>query len=126
MEIKITTAETFNINYTATMQEVCKLLHWDEQQFADRRFENGIAYIQWYLPVDDRGRATLRASKIFWSWFKGISMKCDDEFIKQVATEYMTVGERRECYAAAHNPHSLAVDCKPNSVVLNELKKQHT
>lgn len=106
--------------------QVCTLLLWDEMQYAQFQYQTGIAYLMWYLPCDEDSRQQLERSKLYWNWFK--NQWNNDDFVYNTTSGIglMTLKQRRMIYHELHCPRVLAVEVKPNNVVLSSIKKpQH-
>ena len=110
--------------YTKQKFAICKLLAWDEQQYAEYQYATGLQYLYWYLPCDDDARNQLERSRLFWNWFKNQWAAHDYAYINSENIDKISLGLRQSCYEALHCPRALAVEIKPNSVVLESIKKK--
>ncbi len=122
-EIK-TTKQAYQEATKRVMLRVMKLLEITEQEYAHMRYENGRAYLYWYLPVQDRERAILETSKLYWQWWKNLCNRHDYAFVTDTEIHKLTLGQRKKLYDLVHCPRTLAVECKIDSVVLTTLKIQ--
>jgi hypothetical protein len=105
-------------------KKICRLLEWDEMQYAEYQYATGIAYLYWYLPCDDRGRNQLERSRLFWNWFKNLWKNDDFVFNSISGVGLIRLCERRIIYEELHCPRVLATEWKPNAVVLAEIKNK--
>ena len=104
-------------------KEICLLLNWTEMQFAEYQYRNGIAYLMWYLPCDERGRYLLERSRMYWNWFKIQWTGYDESFLSyRRSLKECTANSCLAMYEELHCPRALAHDKKPNDVVLESLK----
>lgn len=103
--------------------EICLLLNWTDQQYCEYQYENGIAYLMWYLPCDDYARHQLERSRLYWNWFKYQWMLHDESLLSyKVSVRECSVKTLLPLYQNLHCPRALAVEIKPNSVVLADIK----
>ena len=101
------------------------MLAWDDMQYAEYQFKIGIAYLMWYLPCDEEMRKRLSYSKLFWNWFKHTWTIHDESWLTYTySLKEMQVKMRFALYEELHNPRVLAVEEKPNRVVLDSIKTQ--
>ena len=105
--------------------EVCLLLNWEIMDYCQLQYDCGRAYLYWYLPCDEQARNVLERSKTYWGWWRQQWAIHDESFLshKQVIQE-TPIRRLAELYRELHDPRALAVEMKPNSVVLEELKKE--
>lgn len=120
------TATTLNEQRADVLKKhVCKMLNWTEMQFAEYQYQNGIAYLMWYLPCDDWARQQLERSKLYWSWFKNQWTLHDESLLSfQISLTECSHRTLMQLYDDLHCPRALAVDVKPNRVVLDSIKKR--
>ena len=104
-------------------QQICKLLQWDEMQYAEFQYQNGIAYLMWYLPCDEYAREQLLRSRLYWNWFKNQWNNDDYVFNTTSGIGLVSINQRLIIYEDLHNPQALAIEVKPNSIVLSSIKK---
>ena len=120
--INIKTAkEAYQQAATKTMHQVLELLEWNEQEFANERYNNGRAYLYWYL-VQDKERALLEISKLYWQWWKNLCNRHDYAFVTDTHIAYLPLAQRRQLYNDVHCPRTLAVECKIDAIVLSSVK----
>jgi len=104
--------------------EMCLALNCSLDSYSNIMYKHGRAYLHWYLPCNDRQRRILEGSKVFWVWFRlqwemhDRALLDDPEFLSY------TIKERRRYFKHLHEPQAMAVDVKPNSIVLAELNKK--
>ena len=120
--VKPTFAEAYQAAADRLKSRVCKLLQWDDMQYAEYQYKTGIAYLHWYLPCDDYGRNELERSKLFWNWFKMQWGEHDYAFLEQEGIKNISPSICFGMYAHLHCPRAMAKEIKPNSVVLAEIK----
>ncbi len=119
-----TSKEAYQEATNKVMLQVMELLDCTEQQYAQHRYENGRAYLYWYLPVQARERAKLENSKLYWQWWKNLCNNHDYVFVSDEGIAYLTLAQRRAIYKEVHCPRILAVECKIDAIVLTSLKIQ--
>lgn len=115
-------ATVYQQAYDRLKKRICKQLQWDEMQYAEFQYKTGIAYLHWYLPCDDYGRKQLERSKLYWSWFKVQWNEHDMLFLETDGLDSISSKVIAGMYEFLHCPRALAIDVKPNSVVLAEIK----
>lgn len=104
--------------------EMCLLLNITEERYNEIMYRNGLAYLQWYLPCNARQRRVLEGSKIYWSWFRLQWEMHEDALIDSEYFFHLTIDSRRKLFQHLHDPQALAVEVKPNDIVLAELNKK--
>jgi len=103
--------------------EICLLLNWTEMQYCELQYQNGIAYLMWYLPCDEHAREKLLRSRLFWNWFKNQWTVHDESLLSyRMAVRECTVIALTELYVSLHCPRAMVMEVKPNDVVLSEIK----
>ncbi len=118
-----TYAEQWRQMAASLKQEACHLLQWEEQQYCDYQYQMGIAYLMWYLPCDEDGRRQLECSRLYWNWWKHTWSMYDDSFFSfKIGLKKCSLQTRRTAYKKLHCPRTMAVEIRPNDVVLAELK----
>ena len=117
-----TYAEAYQEAADRLKRRVCSLLQWSDMEFAEFQYKTGIAYLHWYLPCDDYGRNQLERSKLYWNWFKMQWSEHDMLFVEQEGIKDISPRICFGMYEHLHCPRALAIDVKPNSVVLAEIK----
>ena len=101
------------------------MLNWTEMQFAEYQYQNGIAYLMWYLPCDEWARQQLERSKLYWNWFKNQWVLHDESLLSfKLSLSECDHNTLMRLYDDLHCPRALAVEVKPNRVVLDSIKKQ--
>ena len=114
-------------DYAASIKaKMCLLLRWDEMQFAEYQYANGIAYLMWFLPCDEYAREQLLRSRLYWNWFKNIWTTNDAVMIEDPLFLAMDMSNRLKDYEWLHCPRALVQDRKPNAVVLQSIKKKYS
>lgn len=99
--------------------EILKLLKWTELEYNQFIYDNGVAYLQQYIPSDEQGIAALERSRIYWNWWRNHWYQRDYQFMRKVNRSAPLEGIR-EYYRHFNNPKKLAAGIWPNAVVLNE------
>lgn len=102
-------------------QQVQRLLGWTELEYADFQYEQGIAYLQAYIPNDQHGIDILLREKIYWNWWKNHWAIRDQDFI-DVADDGTSCSHKTLCnlYRKFHSVKLLVDTIFPNAVVLGE------
>jgi hypothetical protein len=120
---KPTTYITREEQATIVKTKVCQLLGWTDFEYAQYQYQHGISYLMWYLPCDEDARSQLERSKLYWNWFKNLWL-CHDESLVSFTLSLRECSAEmlRGVYDDLHCPHALAIEVKPNAVVLNEIK----
>lgn len=49
---------------------VCRVLNWDELQYAEFQYKIGCQYLQYYIPNAPEGIDELLRNRIYWNWWK--------------------------------------------------------
>lgn len=104
--------------------EMSMLLNCSLATYRNILYKYGRAYIHWYLPCDERLRRKLEDSKTFWAWFRVQWEMHDRALLDDPEFFDYTVEERRRYFKHLHEPQVMAVNIKPNDVVLAELNKK--
>lgn len=96
---------------------VIKALQWNQQQYAQFQYEQGIEFLERYIPNDATGIDYLQRSKIFWQWWKNHWMIRDQRFLCVCGNN--KPGELLErVYTRMHLAKYLVSDIYPPAVVL--------
>ena len=104
--------------------EMCLMLNCSIDTYRTILYKYGRAYLHWYLPCNERQRRILEGSKTFWAWFR-LQWEMHDQVLLDDPEFFdYTLQERRRYFKHLHEPQAMAVDIKPNSVVLAELNKK--
>lgn len=98
-------------------QEVCRMLEFDEQQYADMQFKAGCQYLQAYIPNDPTGIDQLLEQPIYWNWWRNHWAMRDEQFCYG-HVECLGMKLRTDLYHQLHNPNILASEIRPNGVIL--------
>lgn len=107
-----------------TKQQVCQLLHWTQMDYAEYQYKMGIAYLMWYLPVNEKLRAEYESSKLYWNWFKNIWLCYDESWITySLSLSECTLQMRLKHYQELHCPRELVREKKP-SILYTSIKKE--
>lgn len=117
---KPTHAQAVAIVQRQVKMEICKALHWNEMQYAQMQYHNGLAYLHWLLMGDDEGRDQLERSGMFWNWFKHQWYIHDVEFL-HAGLEGQPLDVKLDWYNDIHNPRALAAEVRPNRIVLDQI-----
>lgn len=104
--------------------EMCLMLNCTHERYSWVLYKYGIAYLQWYLPVDARQRRKLESSSLYWKWFRQMWEQLDAHLLNDADFFDKSIKERRLYYQAYHNPHDMVQVVKPNDVVLSVLNEK--
>jgi hypothetical protein len=102
---------------------IMALLNWDEMDYAQFVYEQGLAYIRAYLrdvQYRDYNIGVLERSKTFWTWWKNHWAQRDEMFIATCCETGCSTEEARKLYSQCHSGTMLAHAIHPNAVVLEE------
>lgn len=80
--MQLTATETAIAKAGTVKEQVCKILHWSELEYANYQYEQGLAYLQAYIPRDPQGIQELESSRIFWNWWKNQWVIRDETFLQ--------------------------------------------
>lgn len=106
------------MNTTATAQptanqvrrQVCTLLGWTYDQYAEFIYERGIAYLHWYLPALEEQRNKLERSKLYWNWWKNSWMLRDEVFAYNLTVFPLKLANMERIYRETHNSRELLLE----------------
>lgn len=93
-----------------TRREVCKILGWNYQEYADFIYERGIAYLQWYLPAMAEHRDKLERSQLYWNWWKNLWKVRDDVFVYNMTSFPLKKENTLKIYRETHNAKEILLD----------------
>jgi hypothetical protein len=99
---------------------IMRLLKWDEQQYGEFQYDQGITYLQHYLKQDSHAADMLTRSRIFWNWWKNNWSNRDIALLQGAACTQVSTDAARLIYAELHDGCTLAAEIYPNGVVLGE------
>lgn len=102
---------------------VCELLQWDEMDYAQYQYSNGITYLHWLLLGDNEARDYLERSKLFWNWWKNQWVIHDIVFLDS-DVETMELEEVQKFYHRFHCAKTTAYEVKPRKEILQGMKKK--
>ncbi len=108
---------------TTLKGQVCELLGWDEQQYAEYQYNTGLEYMELYTLDDAMACEVLERSKIFWSWWKNAWANRDECFM----VEKIKLIDRATAialYYGVHDALALAEELRPDAIVLGDSYKQ--
>lgn len=100
-------------------QRICKLMHWDDEDYALFQYETGLQYLAEYIPNDRFGAEQLTRSKVYWNWWKNQWAMRDEAFIEMVKPHWR-YDDIVYVYLDEHNPSILIGTTHPSAVVLNQ------
>jgi hypothetical protein len=101
------------------MNQVLNLLNWTVQDYADFKYQRGIAYLRWYLPANDRAIRQLMRNRLFWNWWKNCWDTRDEVFITECTTHSLVSRNALvQLYKMLHDSRELATEIKPAKSVL--------
>lgn len=122
MDQSTTHVQKWQMQAIETQEAVLLLLSMDLDSFTKYQYQCGIAYLQWRYPVDEKARHILERSKIFWNWFKFVWLQYDISFLSYKRSLMECSRETIiQAYEGLHDPQAMAIDTRPNAVVLEEL-----
>ena len=102
-------------------KEICKLLHWSEQQYNEFVYDCGLAYIQAVIDNESEYiRQFIQRSETYWNWWKMHWEMREKEFIEACNGWDEGVENRLHIYKKTHNPYQLAGALYLNGKVLEE------
>lgn len=106
------------------MQAVLKLLRWTEQEYADFKYQRGIAYLRWYLPADEWMVQSLLRNRLFWNWWKACWDTRDEVFVANTSLDkQISASQVETLYKYLHDAQALATEIRPARIVLIDALK---
>jgi hypothetical protein len=108
-----------------TRAAIIRLLGWSELEWANYQYENGLLYLQGYLPDDDEAQDVLQRSRIFWTWWKNHWTNRDEHFI-DTARLINDSELLAQVYLEMHDGRLLSGNIYPNRFVITESFKTKT
>jgi len=115
--MQLTATETAIAKAGTIKEQVCKILHWSELEYANYQYEQGLAYLHAYIPRDPLGIQELESSRIFWNWWKNQWVIRDETFLQ---TNCYNARSAHHVYFFYHNANELAKELHPRAVVLGK------
>lgn len=115
--MNLTATETAIKKAATCKQEVCKLLNWTEMDYASYQYEQGLAYLQAYIPTDPQGIKELEESRVFWNWWKNHWTIRDESFLIMQPCKINTPAQWYELF---HNAKDLSRELHPRAIVLGK------
>lgn len=107
-----------------TMQTIIDMLRWTEQEYADFKYQQGIAYLRWYMPADEHTIQSLLRNRLFWNWWKSCWNNRDEVFVANCALDMqLSKGTIRTMYKHLHDAKGLAMEIRPGKTVLMDALK---
>ena len=98
-------------------EKVCRLLEWDDQQYAEFQYETGLNYLRHYIGFDPQAIDMLTRTRTYWNWWKNQWAIRDNQFIKadkpQLTTEFWI-----DVYCELHDARTLAAEIYPDGQAL--------
>jgi hypothetical protein len=102
-------------------QQVASILSWREGALAEFKYQQGIAFLMWYLPCNEQSRNTLERSKLYWNWWKYCWQIRDEAFVVN-GIENIDHHHRQSIYIELHNARLLMIEgLRPGEVVTKVL-----
>lgn len=103
------------------MKHVLKMLGWTMQQYADFKYERGIAYIRWYVPAQDQVAKELMHSRLFWNWWKNCWDLRDEVFVANCGYDRnLSDAQAIVLYKHLHDARALATEIRPSVAVIKD------
>lgn len=112
----LTQVESRRLTLEALKKAVMELLNWDEMQYCNFQYNQGLKYLDAYIQ-DDAFR--IERSRVFWNWWKN-HWALRDETILNSHLLTICVQGRREVYRDLNDGAKLASEVHPNKVVLEQ------
>jgi len=100
----------------ANKQQVCRLLGWDELQYASFQEEQGIEYVKGIVGSDEWGASHLLKSKLFWKWWINHWNNRDQEFLTYAAASPASL--REVMYKSLNNAEGF--EFYPHRVIMEQ------
>lgn len=85
MAAQLTYIEAKKMQTLINKQRICEMMQISEEQYAWLQYNQGIAYLMWYLPADEDARAWLEADKLYWNWWKNWWAIRDEVFLNNMS-----------------------------------------
>ena len=101
-------------------KQVCRLLQWDELQYAEFQYKCGCQYLQHYIPNDPCGIDELLQHRMYWNWWKNQWQNRDYAYLidTEKQLEQLSVKNRELLYIHFHDATVLAQEISPNGIIL--------
>lgn len=116
-----TRPETRNEQCERLKAKIVELLQCTPAEYAEVQYREGLKYLKYYLPNDQKAAHQMSACRVFWNWWKNHWSNRDQTFICLYnSNPIRDVEIRRQLYAQYNNGKDLSGSIHPNSVVLNE------
>lgn len=112
----MTHTETQRQWFDTITTEVCRLLGWNETQYAAYMEKCGKQYLQYKQPQDPQGIDMLVGSKLFWAWWRTHWYMRDTQFLYHMISAYQDIYV--ELYKELHDVKTLVGKLYPNGIVL--------
>lgn len=97
---------------------ICDLLKWTDQEYAEYQYNNGIEFLDHYIPDDPTAADQLIRSRIYWAWWRNQWMLRDAVYIN--ATHIHRLCPLVESYKVMHDPRDLASSLYIGRVILEQ------
>lgn len=106
------------------MNQVMKMLGWNDQQYADFKYERGVAYVRWYIPAQEQVAKELLCNRLFWNWWKNCWDNRDEVFVANCCLD-RTISQSQAIllYKHLHDARALATEIRPAASVLQDALK---
>lgn len=136
-EVTQTQAEQRNDQKSALRASIMELLKWDDSQYANFVYDQGMAYLRAYIPIikredqeDSAGLATqnywidlMSCTKVFWQWWTNHWMNREEYFLDTVDFN-LSLEELTRLYKEHHDGDGLAEEVHPHRAVLETTYSQ--
>ncbi|MES1223353.1 MAG: hypothetical protein ABUT20_48105, partial [Bacteroidota bacterium] len=109
-------SKSWHILAADTKTRIMRLLQWNELQYAEFQFAQGLKYLDRYIPGDAAGIEMLQRNKLFWSWWKNHWMQRDNQFIK--AKHKDSLVRMVQLYKYTHSVPCLINEIYPSAAIL--------
>ena len=117
--------------YTTTQIECCieedaiELTGYTSEEIQQMKYEQGVAYLHWYLPNSPVLRRKAEACKTYWGWWKKLWHTHDEQFVYNAAQIKLLMQSHKQLmYKELHSGRNIANDgTTPPRVVIESIYK---
>lgn len=104
-------------------ERIIKQLQWSEMDYAQYQYEQGILFLQKYIPNDPWGIEMLERNRIYWNWWKNQWHSRDVAFL-ECEIQAGSLKQLEAVYMSLHNAAALVDDIFPSRIVIDSSYSQ--
>lgn len=124
---KPTLAQRFIEDSHEVQTNVCTLMEWTMERYAQIQYETGLQFLYRWILFDDAIRLQMEKSKEFWSWWRLCWFNYDQNILAyKWSIEQERLIRRREIYLELHDVNRMIIDgdTPKDPVILSALKQK--